>query len=95
VVLTFRDALAWLAVETPCCLIVHRPTLTAMDLALLRTHRLWAQQLPLLVVTSVPAPPTLQHALAESACVVVPLFVSPDVLCQMVMTLTTSQEDKL
>ena len=92
VVLTFCDALTWLEVETPRCLIVYRPVLSAPEIALLRTHRFWAKRVPLVVVTSVPAPAPLRHALEEGKFSVVPLFVSPDALCQMIVTLTSQEE---
>lgn len=90
VVLTFGDSLTWLEVETPRCLIVYRPARSASETALVRAHRLWAKQEPLMVVTSVPAP--LRYALAEGKLSVVPPLVPPDVLCQMVVTLTSQEE---
>jgi DNA-binding response OmpR family regulator len=92
VALTFCDALTWLEVETPRCLIVYRPTLSAPDLAVLCAHRLWAKRVPLVVVTSVPAPAALRRTLEGRNFSVIPLFVSPDVLCQLVVTLTSQEE---
>ncbi len=87
VALTFCDALAWLEVGTPCCLIVHRHTLTQTDIALLHSSPLWAKQTPLVVVTSVPIPVALHPAVEGRTLSMVPLFVSPASLCDLVTTL--------
>lgn len=92
VALTFCDALAWLEVGTPCCLIVHRHTLTQTDIALLCSSHWWAKQTPLVVVTSVPIPGALHPAVERRTLSVVPLFASPEVLCRMVATLTPQEE---
>jgi DNA-binding NtrC family response regulator len=87
VVLTFCDALAWLEIGTPHCLIVHRHTLTQTDIALLRSSQWWVKQTPLVVVTSVPIPVALHPAVERRTLFVVPLFASPEVLCHLVTTL--------
>jgi len=92
VALTFRDALAWLEVGTPCCLIVHRHTLSQTDIALLRSSHWWAKQMPLVVVTSVPIPVALHPAVERRTLSVVPLFASPEALCHLVTTLMPQEE---
>ena len=92
VALTFYDALAWIEVETPRCLIVHRHTLTQTDIALLCSSQWWAKQTPLVVVTSVPLPVALHPAVERRTLSVVPLFASPDVLCHLVTTLLPHEE---
>ncbi len=92
VMISFCDALTWLEIKTPRCLIVYRHTLSAPDLAVLCAHRPWVLRVPFVVVTSVPAPAALRRALEGRNFSVVPLFVSPDALCQMVVTLTSQEE---
>jgi len=92
VALTFCDALAWLEVGTPHCLIVHRHTLTQTDIALLCSSQWWAKQTPLVVVTSVPIPAALRPAVKRRTLSVVPFFASPEILCHMVATLTPQEE---
>jgi DNA-binding NtrC family response regulator len=92
VALTFCDALAWLEVGTPHCLIVHRHTLTQTDIALLGSSQWWAKQTPLVVVTSVPIPAALCPAVERRTLSVVPLFASPEALCHMVTTLMPQEE---
>lgn len=92
VVLTFCDALAWLEVGTPCCLIVHRHTLNQTDIALLHSSHRWAKQTPLVVVTSVPIPVALHPAVERRTLLVVPLFASPEVLSHLVTTLMPQAE---
>ena len=92
VALTFCDALAWLEVGTPCCLIMYRHTLTQTDIALLRSSQWWAKQTPLVVVTSVPIPIALRPAVERRTLSVVPLFASPEVLCHLVTTLMSQEE---
>ena len=92
VVLTFGDALAWLEVETSYCLIVQLSTFTATDIAILCAHRTWAKRGPLVVVTSVPAPASLRHALEDGAFSVVPLSEPPDVLCHTILTAAFQEE---
>jgi len=94
VVLTFCDALAWLEVGTPCCLIVHRHTLTQTDIALLRSFHWWAKQTALMVVTSVPIPAALRPAVERRTLAVVPLFTSPEVLCHLVTAFTRQEETR-
>src|SRR5437899_3125664 len=86
VVLTFGDALAWLEVETSYCLIVQLSTFTATDIAILCAHRTWAKRGPLVVVTSVPAPASLRHALEDGAFSVVPLSEPPYVHASTILT---------
>src|SRR5438309_5961155 len=92
VALTFCDALAWLGVGTPCCLIMYRHTLTQTDIALLCSSHWWAKQTPLVVVTSVPIPVALHPAVERRTLSVVPLFASPEVLCALVTTLLPHEE---
>ncbi len=92
VALTFYDALAWLEVGTPRCLIVHRHTLTQTDIALLCSSQWWAKQTPLVVVTSVPIPAALHPAVERRTLSVVPFFASPEILCHLVATLTPQEE---
>jgi len=92
VALTLGDALAWLEVGIPHCLIVHRHTLSQTDIALLRSSQWWAKQTPPVVVTSVPLPVALHPAVERRTLSMVPLFASPDVLCELVTTLLPQEE---
>ena len=92
VALTFCDALAWLEVGTPCCLIMYRHTLTQMDVALLCSSHWWAKQTPLVVVTAVPIPVALHSVVERRTLSVVPLFASPEVLCDLLTTLLPHEE---
>lgn len=92
VALTFCDALAGLAVRTPCCLIVPRHPLSQTDIALLRSSHWWAQQTPLVVVTAVPILVALHPAVARRTLSVVPRVASPAALCHLVTTLMPQEE---
>src|SRR5262249_7666308 len=76
VALRFCDALAWLEIGTPCCLIMYRHTLTQRDVALLRSSSWWAKQMPLMLVTAVPIPVALHSARERRTLSVVPRFAS-------------------
>jgi DNA-binding NtrC family response regulator len=89
--LRFCDALAWLEVGTPRCLIMYRHTLTQMDVAFLRSSAWWAKQTPLVVVTSMPIPVALHPAVERQTLTVVPLSASPAVLCDLVTTLLSHE----
>lgn len=92
VALTVCAALAWLEVRTPCGLIVPRHPLSQTAIALLRSSHWWAQQRPLVVVTSVPIPVALPPAVARRTLSVVPLVASPAALCHLVTTLLPQEE---
>jgi hypothetical protein len=92
VALTLCDAMAWLEVETPHCLIMYRDTLTQTDIALLRSSQWWARQTPLVVVTAVPFPVALHPTVERRTLSVVPLFASPEVLCDLLTTLLPQEE---
>jgi DNA-binding NtrC family response regulator len=92
VALTFCDALAWLEVGTPGCLIMYHHTLTQPDIMLLRSSHWWAKRTPLVVVTAMPIPVALHPAVERRTLAVVPLFASPAVLRHLLTTLLPHEE---